>query len=107
MLAHLSDIEILTGFRLRQILSEDHHTIQVMDENGWAKRYDTVDVEAALANLRGGRAWNLALIRKMSADDWKRESVHPDRGPEPLETTIRMYAGHTLNHLAQLESIPV
>jgi len=31
--------------------------------------------------------------------------MHPERGEESVETTIRMHAGHDRNHLAQLELI--
>jgi hypothetical protein len=31
--------------------------------------------------------------------------MHPERGEESVDTTIRMCAGHDRNHLAQLEAI--
>ena len=62
-------------------------------------------VVLALGSFLASRRWNLAIFRKLSAADLAREAVHPERGPETLDTIIRLLAGHDLNHLAQLESL--
>ena len=105
VLAHLADAELAIGFRVRQALSEPNHHIQGFDEAAWARRYDDVDVEAALGSFVAQRRWNLALLRRLGRDDMRREAIHPDRGPETLETIVRLLAGHDLNHLAQLEKL--
>jgi DinB family protein len=105
ILAHLADAEMGIGFRVRQILSEDNHTIQPWDEGSWARRYTNVDVESALGSYMALRRWNLTLFRGLSAEDLEREAVHPERGPEKLGTVVRLLAGHDLNHLAQLERL--
>lgn len=105
VLAHLADAEMATGFRVRQVLSEDGHRIQGWDEGSWARRYVDVDAEAALGSYRSLRRWNLALFRGLSKADLDREAVHPERGPETLRSIIRLLAGHDLNHLGQLERI--
>jgi hypothetical protein len=61
--------------------------------------------EAGLSRSYGPGKWNLALLRGLDADDLAREAVHPERGPETLETIVRLWAGHDFNHLAQLESL--
>jgi hypothetical protein len=101
----LADAEMATGFRVRQILSEDDHRIQGWDEAAWGRRNGNVDVEAALAAYRALRRWNLALFRGLSQADLDRQGVHPERGPETLASIIRLLAGHDLNHLAQLERL--
>jgi len=106
ILAHLADAEVGVGFRARQILAEENHRIQPFDEGVWAKRYADVDAEAALGSYRALRRWNLSLFRKLSAEELRREAFHPERGPETLDTVVRMLAGHDLNHLGQLERIP-
>jgi hypothetical protein len=105
ILAHLADAEMATGFRVRQILSEDNHRVQGWDESSWARRYADVDAEAALASYRALRRWNLALFRGLSGADLDREAVHPERGPETLRSYVRLLAGHDLNHLGQLERL--
>jgi DinB superfamily len=105
ILAHLADAELAIGFRTRQVLAQDNHTIQPFDEAAWARRYENVDAEAALAAFLAERRWNLTLFRKLSPADLSREAVHPERGPETLDTIIRLLAGHDWNHLAQLEKL--
>jgi hypothetical protein len=105
ILAHLADAEIGIAFRTRQVLAEDHHTIQPFDEGSWARRYQDVDHEAALRSFLSLRGWNVALFSSLSPADLLREAYHPERGPETLEVIIRMLAGHDYNHLAQLETI--
>jgi len=105
ILAHLADAEIGIGFRIRQILSEENHRIQPWDEGSWARRYNDVDVESALASYLASRRWNLSLLRVLSSQDLEREAYHPERGPEKLGMVVRVLAGHDLNHLAQLERL--
>lgn len=105
VLAHLADVEMGLGFRIRQALAEDQHRIQGFDEAAWARRYTVVDPQLALGAFSAARAWNLALFRSLSDADLDREAVHPDRGPESVRTIVRMLAGHDVNHLKQLESL--
>jgi hypothetical protein len=105
IVAHLADAEVGVGFRVRQVLAEDAHTIQPFDEGAWARRYTDVDVEAALGSFVALRRWNVALFRGLGPRELAREAVHPERGPETLDTIVRLLAGHDLNHLAQLEKL--
>jgi len=105
VLAHLADAEVATGFRVRQVLSEDEHRIQGWDEGSWARRYADVDAESALGSYRALRRWNLALLRGLSKADLERQAVHPERGAETLGEMVRLLAGHDLNHLGQLERL--
>ena len=105
ILAHLADCELAIGFRIRQVLSEDGHRIQPFDEASWARRYENVDQEAALASFLALRKWNLALLRSLGPADLDREAFHPERGKETLGTIVRLLAGHDFNHLAQLEQL--
>ncbi len=105
VLAHLADSEIAFGFRVRQIVSEPQLGIQTFDENQWARYYDGVDGLEAAQTFQALRPWNLSMFRLLDKDDLDKAANHPDRGPEKAGTVIRILAGHTLNHLAQLEKI--
>src|ERR1017187_4071367 len=105
VITHLADCEIAFGFRVRQIIAEPAVGIQTFDENQWARHYDRVDGLAAAQTFHTLRAWNLALFRRLSAEELDTAAMHPQRGQENASTAIRIIAGHTLNHLAQLEKI--
>ena len=105
VLTHLADCEIAFGFRVRQIVAEPALPIQPFDETKWARHYDQADGAAAARTFNMIRAWNLAHFRRLSPEELAVAAMHPERGPEKASTVIRIIAGHTLNHLAQLEKI--
>ena len=65
---HLADSELILAVRGRLILSEDRPPIQGFDQDLWAERfrYNDASIEIALAQLRGLRAANLELWRRLS-----------------------------------------
>ncbi len=105
IVSHLADCEIAFGFRVRQIMAEPQLEIQTFDENQWARHYSRIDGLTAAQAFQALRAWNLSLFRLLSQEDLDKAATHPQRGPESAETVIRIMAGHTLHHLAQLEKI--
>jgi len=105
VLAHLADCEMAFGFRVRQVVAEPALVIQPFDQDLWASRYEHMDGIEAANTFQALRAWNLALFRLLGPEDLNKTATHPERGPEKAETVIRIMAGHTLHHLAQLESI--
>jgi hypothetical protein len=107
ILTHLADAEMASGFRFRQILSQDDHVIQPYDESAFVRAYAALDPAAALATFRALRAWNLHLLRPLTPDQRARRAVHPERGAETLDGIVTVLAGHDLNHLAQLRQIAI
>ena len=105
VLSHLADCEIAFGFRVRQILSEPNLGIQTFDQDQWARHYAAMNGQEAAQAFQALRAWNLSLFRLLGKDELEKAATHPERGPEKAGTVIRIMAGHTLNHLAQLERI--
>jgi hypothetical protein len=105
VLTHLADCEIAFGFRVRQVVADPTLPIQPFDETKWARHYDHVDGAAAAQTFKTIRAWNLAHFRRLSPAELETTAMHPERGAEKASTVIRIIAGHTLNHLAQLEKI--
>ncbi len=105
VLAHLADCEVAFGFRIRQILAEPILPIQPFDESGWARHYSQMDGMEAAQTFQSLRGWNLSLFSKLSEEELSRQANHPERGPQSADTAIRVMAGHTLHHLAQLEKI--
>ena len=105
IVCHLADCELTFGFRLRQTLSEDNHTIQPFDQEKWSVNYDAYDVRDALAAFHATRNWNLALIRSLPANAHTKPVTHPERGAMTFYTIVETMGGHDINHLRQLEGI--
>src|SRR3954451_4908190 len=48
IICHLADCELVFGFRLRQTLAEDNHTVQPFDQEKWALHYGGISAAHAL-----------------------------------------------------------
>ena len=107
ILAHLADCEIVTGWRMRQILGAPGTPIQPFDQDTWAAagHYEKRDARKSLEQFRAAREGNLALLKSLTPDQWKHHGMHAERGVETIEHIVRMMAGHDLNHMGQVERI--
>lgn len=104
IIIHLADCDLAFGFRYRQTLALDNHTVQPFDQDAWATNYEAYDADQALATFLALRNWNLALIRSLTPEQLASSCQHPERGRETFRTLIEISAGHDINHLRQLET---
>lgn len=107
ILAHLADVEIVVGWRVRSILGAPGTAIQAFDQDAWveAGHYAKRNPRESIAQIRALREANLALYKSLSPEQWKHYGIHSERGQESVEHIVRMIAGHDLNHLQQIERI--
>ena len=107
ILAHLSDVELVVGWRLRLILGSNGTPLQAFDQDAWADtlNYKRRDPKASLEMFRVLRKHNLALLKSIPKSLWDNYGMHPERGKETVAHIVRMLAGHDLNHLRQVERI--
>jgi uncharacterized damage-inducible protein DinB len=107
VLQHLADSELVWGFRLRLVLSQDRPTLTGYDQDAFAERlgYDEVDADQALQTFGALRRGNLRLLTRASDDDLRRVGMHVERGEESVAHMMRLYAGHDLLHLRQIDRI--
>ena len=107
ILAHLEDVEFAAGWRLRLILGAPGTPIHPFDQDSWvtAGHYNKRDPRQSLAHFAAMREANLALLKSLTPEQWKHQGIHAERGPESVEHIARMFAGHDLNHLGQVEKI--
>jgi DinB superfamily len=107
ILAHLGDTELVSGYRIRAILGAPGTPIAAFDQDAWAAalHYEKRDPRKSLAQFRGLREANLALLKTLAREQWENHGVHAERGKETIAHIARMMAGHDLNHLGQIERI--
>ena len=107
IIAHLADTELVGGFRMRLILGENGVAIQAFDQDVWAGKFEyrKRDPQQSLAAFRALRENNLALIKSIPKAMWDNYGMHSERGKESVTRVVHMFAGHDLNHLAQIERI--
>jgi DinB superfamily len=104
IIGHLVDGEWTYGYRLRLILSEDDPTILGTQQDSWVARqqHNLREPSELAGTFRTLRELNLALWKRVSAEDLQRAGRHNERGAEPLGVMLRMTAGHDLSHLNQI-----
>ena len=107
VLSHLADSDLVWGWRLRLILAQDRPTLTGYDQDAWADRLGYADAEPreSVAMFSVLRKSNLRLVSRATPDDLQRVGVHVERGEESLAHHLKLYAGHDLLHLNQLERI--
>jgi hypothetical protein len=102
--AHLADIEVALGWRIRQVLAEDEPELQPFDQERWAAtlRYQHRELATSLATYAANRQANLELLGALGDPTWDRKYRHPEFGNRPLRTLIEHIADHDINHLKQI-----
>ena len=104
---HLADSELIWGFRLRMIVAHDQPDLAGYDQDAWAARlrYSEVEIGNALQEFEVIRRANLRILEALSPEEWARSAVHSERGAERLDFMAKLYAGHDIVHVRQLERV--
>lgn len=107
ILAHLADTETVGSWRMRLVIGQDGVPIQAFDQDVWADRFDYAkrDPKLSLETFRTLRENNLRMLKALPKNLWNNHGMHSERGKETLARIVRMFAGHDLNHLVQVEKI--
>jgi hypothetical protein len=104
---HLADSDLVFGFRMRMILTEERPPLQGYDQDAWAARlrYQDVPLAEALAQLGALRAANLRVLGQLDAGGMERVGMHSERGAESLGHLTKLMAAHDLVHRRQLDRV--
>jgi DinB superfamily len=104
---HLADSELVVGWRVRIILTQEAPALQGYDQNAFARdlRYRDVPLAEAMGQLAALRAANLRLYRSLAPAELARAGMHSERGSESVGHIIRMMGGHDLVHRRQIDRI--
>ena len=107
IVTHLADAEVVGAWRFRSVLAADGTPLQAFDQNVWADafRYPDSDLAESLDLFEANRRATLSLLRRVDPALHTHHGLHAERGRETITHLIRLYAGHDLNHLAQIEQI--
>ena len=107
VIQHLADSDLVAGFRIRMMLTENRPPLQGYDQDAWARefRYRDVSVEQALGQLRGLRTANLHLWGALSPSQLERVGLHSERGSESVGFLLRLMGAHDLVHRRQIDRI--
>ena len=104
ILAHLADVELVQGVRMRMIIGSNGIPIQGFNQDAWADamEYSSQPSAASLEAFRAARERNVRMLKSLPRKLWSSYGMHSERGRETVTRVVEMTAGHDLNHLAQL-----
>ncbi len=108
ILAHLADVEIIYGYRLRQMLADAKPIIAPLDQDAWARNLNYLDSPASeLVAFYGlGRHHNLRLLRSLKASDFSKSAFHPEMQRDvTVADLVERMGGHGAAHLQQIEKL--
>jgi hypothetical protein len=107
ILAHLADVEIVIGWRMRSILGDPGTAVQAYDQNSWVIRghYEKRDPRKSIEIQRVVREANLALLKTLSPAQWKtlrtarraRTGIHRTHCPHGSRTRSQPYPTNRAN----------
>jgi hypothetical protein len=108
ILGHLADVEIIYGYRLRQMLADTKPVIAPMDQDAWARNLNYLDCRPSeLVAFYGlGRHHNLPLLRSLKPSDLSKSAFHPETQRETtVAELVERMGGHGAAHLQQIEKL--
>ena len=108
ILGHLADVEIIYGYRFRQMLADAKPVIAPLDQDAWARNLNYLESPPAeLVAFYGlARLHNLRLLRTLKVSDLSKSAFHPEMQKEiTVADLVERMAGHGAAHLKQIEQL--
>jgi hypothetical protein len=108
ILAHLADVEIVFGYRIRQILAAPNSPIVPMDQEAWARNLGYLETSPAemIALYGVNRHANLQILRRLEVADLGKSAFHPQLNREwKLAEIVEKLDTHSAKHLEQIEAL--
>jgi DinB superfamily len=108
VLGHLADVEIIYGYRLRQMLADTKPVIAPLDQDAWARNLNYLaSPPSELVAFYGlARHHNLRLLRTLKASDLSKSAFHPELQKEMTAADlVERMGGHGAGHLRQIEKL--
>jgi uncharacterized damage-inducible protein DinB len=105
---HVADSEAQSYARLRRLIAEPGTQIQGYDEAGWGENetlgYKVLSVEISLAVFHAVRASSLEILKRLTKEQLKNAGIHTESGEYTLETWLKTYINHPIEHAEQIRS---
>ncbi len=108
ILGHLADVEIIYGYRLRQMLADAKPVIAPLDQDAWARNLNYLDSPPSeLVAFYGlARHHNLRLLRSLEDSDFSKSAFHPELQQNvTVADLVERMGGHGASHLGQIEKL--
>jgi len=104
---HLADVELVWGYRFRQVFVYEAPDLSPFEPEAWAAslHYRQRPWQEALALFRALRRGNLELLAAFPPQAWERAGRHPRWGACTVAQVVLHLADHDLLHLEQVRQL--
>lgn len=108
ILGHLADVEIIYGYRLRQMLADAKPIVAPLDQDAWTRNLNYLNSPPSELVAFYGlcRHHNLRLLRSLKPSDLLKSAFHPELQCEmTVADLVERMSGHGAGHLQQIEKL--
>jgi hypothetical protein len=104
---HVGDSHANAYIRFKLALTEDWPNIKPYDEAAWERLPDSraLPVEVSLAFVEALHGNWVALLEKLTDEDFRKGYTHPERGRQNLADALAMYEWHSRHHTAHITNL--
>lgn len=104
---HVADSHINAYLRTKFALSDDNPTVRPYPEAIWAEMSDgrTAPVSMSLNLLDALHGRWVMLLRSLTAAQFARTLLHPERGTMTIDDVLAMYEWHSRHHTAHITAL--
>ena len=107
VVCHLRDFDEVFHGRAEMMRRENHPQLPAYDHEAMAieRAYQSERVADAMADLNDSRRRFIDFFDAMSAEEWERSGVHPERGEFSMTDAAMQVVMHDLDHLEQITRV--
>ena len=107
IVSHLTDTELVYGYRYRRTIAEPGARLGEFDQESWAKEllYRRQPLDTMEETFGALRKQNLILLKLVPKGVWSQHASHPEYGTVSLREMVTHMATHDRTHLAQIERL--
>lgn len=103
---HVADSHMNGFCRVKLALTEENPVIKPYEEQKWAELPDsTLPIELSLAILDSVHTRLDAILRSLRPEDFARPFLHPDSGPQTIDSWLALYDWHSRHHTAHVTQL--
>lgn len=105
VIAHLSDLELVSAVRWRKVLAEEEPELPSLDQVRSTPTHRGESLEELMEAFSFERRRNIVLLERCNGEPLQRKGKHPDYGLLSIRDMAERLRSHQEQHLAQIERI--
>lgn len=104
---HLRDFDEIFHSRAKMMLSQDCPNLPAYDHEAMAleRAYQQERLCSVRKQLMASRSGFIAFFESLTAEQWERDGVHPERGGFTMTDAVMQVGLHDLDHLEQITRV--